>query len=82
MVVAAFKYTDLQDSASGSWEMDDTSNGIAGTDVASKTQAGRDNYEKSVERSEENDSQSLVDSMPPSAEGTTSLIVRLRASIK
>ncbi len=82
MLVVSFKYTDLQDSASGSGEMDDTRNDVAETDVASNTQAETDHNENSVERSEEDDSQSLVDSMPPSAEGTISLIVRLQASTK
>lgn len=69
----------LQDGASGSGEMVDTKNGVAGTDEASNMQAETDHDENSVERSEEDDSQSLMDSMPPSAEGTltTSLIVRL-----
>ncbi len=67
----------LQDSASGSREMDDTKNGVAGTEEASNTQAETDHNENSVERREDDDSQSLVDSMSPSSEGATSIIVKL-----
>lgn len=77
LIGCVIKYTGLQDGASGSREMDDTKNGVAGTDKASNKHTEADNDERSVERSEKDDSLSLVDYMPPSAEGTTSLTVRL-----
>lgn len=57
------KYTGIDVALSSSGELEDTKNAVAGTsDAASNKQS-----ENSVERSEEDDSHSLVDSMPLSA---------------